>query len=50
LRIFEDRVLKEMFGLRREKPMKDWRKLLEGLYIFYLLPDIDGVVKSRMTR
>jgi hypothetical protein len=50
LRIFEDKVLREMFGLRREKPMEDWRKLLEKLYILYLLPNIDGVVKSRRTR
>jgi hypothetical protein len=31
-----------MFGLRREKPMEDLRKLLEELYIMYLLPNIDG--------
>lgn len=49
LRIFEDEVLREMFGLRREKPMEDSRKLLEELYIMYLLPNIHGVIKSRKT-
>lgn len=37
LRIFEDKVLREMFGLRREKPMEDWIKLLEELLCTFCL-------------
>jgi hypothetical protein len=51
LRVFENRVLRKVFGPRRDEVTGEWRKLhneeLKGLYS---LPNIVRVVKSRRMR
>jgi len=47
LRVFENRVLRRIFGLRREKVTGEWRKLHnEELNNFYCSPNIVRVIKS----
>jgi hypothetical protein len=43
LRVFEDRVLREIFGAKRDKVTGEWRKLRNNLYCS---PNI--MIKSRM--
>jgi hypothetical protein len=45
--VFENRVLRRVFGPKRYKVTGEWRKLLNDLYS---LPNIVGVVKSRRMR
>jgi hypothetical protein len=41
LRVFENRVLRRMFGLKRDELTEDWRKLHnEELHNLYSLPNI----------
>ena len=48
LRVFENRVLRRVFGPKRDDVTGDWRKLHnEGLSDLYSLPNIVRVVKSR---
>jgi hypothetical protein len=48
LRVFENRVLRRVFGPKRDKVMGKWRKLHnEELNDLYSLPNIVRVVKSR---
>ena len=48
LRVFENRVLRRMFGPKRDEVTGEWRKLhKEELRDLYSLPNIVGVVKSR---
>jgi hypothetical protein len=48
LRVFENRVLKKVFGPKRDKVRWEWRKLHnEELNDLYSLPNIVRVVKSR---
>jgi hypothetical protein len=50
LRVFENRVLREVFGPEREED-ESWRKLHNGeLHSLYSSPDIIKVIKSRMMR
>jgi hypothetical protein len=50
LRVFEDRVLRRVFGPRRDEVTGEWRKLHnEELSDLYILPNIVRVVKSRMS-
>jgi hypothetical protein len=43
LRVFENRVLRRMFGPKRDEGMGEWRKLHNGeLHNLYLSPDIIG--------
>ena len=49
LRIFENRVLRRIFGPKRDKVTRDWRKLHnEELNNLYYSPNIVRVIKSRM--
>jgi len=49
LRVFENRVLKRVFGPKRDEVTGEWRKLHnEELKDLHSLPNIVGVVKSRM--
>jgi hypothetical protein len=49
LREFENRVLRRIFGLRRDEVTGDWRKLHnEKLHNLYSLPNIVRMIKSRM--
>ena len=49
LRVFENRVLRRVFGPKRDKVTGEWRKLYnEELSDLYSLTNIARVVKSRM--
>jgi hypothetical protein len=51
LRVFENRVLRSVFGLKRDEVTGEWRKLHnEGLSDLYSLLNILRVVKSRRIR
>jgi hypothetical protein len=51
LRVFENRVLRRIFGLKRDEVMGQWRKLHSGeLHNLYLSPDIIRQIKSRRMR
>jgi hypothetical protein len=51
LRVFENRVLRRVFGPKRDEVTGDWRKLHnEELNDLYSLPNIMRVVKSRRMR
>ena len=48
-RVFENRVLRRIFGPKRDEVTREWRKLHnEELNDLYCSPDIVRVVKSRM--
>jgi len=49
LRVFENMVLRRIFGLRRGKVMGEWRRLHNGeLNDLYSSPNIVWVIKSKM--
>jgi hypothetical protein len=49
--VFENRVLRRIFGLKREEVTGEWRKLYnEELHNLYSFPDIMRQVKSRRMR
>jgi hypothetical protein len=51
LRVFANRVLRRVFGPKRDKVAEDWRHLHnEELSDLYSLPNIVQVVKSRRMR
>ena len=51
LRVFENRLLRRVFGPKRDEVPEEWRKLhKEELRDFYTLPNIVRVVKSRRMR
>jgi hypothetical protein len=51
LRVFENRVLRSVFGPKRDEVTGEWRKLHnEELNNLYSLPNIERVVKSRQMR
>jgi hypothetical protein len=51
LRVFENRLLRSVFGPRRDEVTGEWRKLHnEELNELYSLPNIVRVVKSRRMR
>jgi hypothetical protein len=51
LRVLENRVLRRIFGPKRDEVMKEWRKLHnEELHNLYSSPDIIRQVKSRRMR
>jgi hypothetical protein len=46
VRVFENRVLRRIFGLRRDEMMRGWRKLHnEELHNLYSLPNIIRMIK-----
>jgi hypothetical protein len=48
LRVFEDRVLRRIFGPKRDEVIREWRKLyIEELSDLYSSPNNVRVVKSR---
>jgi hypothetical protein len=48
LRVFKNRVLRKIFGHKREEVRGDWRKLFtEDLHDLYLSPDVTQVIISR---
>jgi hypothetical protein len=51
LRVFENRVLKRIFGPKRDEVTRDWRKLHnDKLQNMYSSPDIIRMIKSRRMR
>jgi hypothetical protein len=51
LRVFENRVLRRIFGPRRDEVMGDWKKLHnEELHKLYSSPNIIRMIKSRRMR
>ena len=51
LRVFENRVLRRIFGPRRNKVTGEWRRLHnKELYVLYSSPNIIRVIKSRRMR
>jgi len=51
LRVFENRVLRRVFGSKRDELIGEWRKLYnEEFRDLYSLPNIVRVVKSRRMR
>jgi hypothetical protein len=51
LRVFENRVLRRIFGPRKDEVTGDWRKLHnEELHNLYSSPNIIRIIKSRRMR
>jgi hypothetical protein len=51
LRVFENRVLRRIFGPKRDEVTGEWRKLhIEELHSLYSSPDIIRQVQSRRMR
>jgi hypothetical protein len=51
LRVFENRVLRRIFGPKRDEVTGEWRKLHSGeLHNLYSSPDINRQIKSRRMR
>jgi hypothetical protein len=51
LRVFENRVLRGIFGLERDEVTGEWRRLHNGeLHNLYSSPDIVRQIKSRRMR
>jgi hypothetical protein len=51
LRVFENRVLKRIFGLKRDEVTGEWRKLHnEELRDLYSSPSVIRIIKSRRMR
>jgi hypothetical protein len=51
LRVFENKVLRRIFGLKRDEVIGEWRRLHNNeLYAVYSSPNIIRVMKSRRLR
>jgi hypothetical protein len=51
LRLFENRVLRRIYGPKRDEVTEQWSKLHNGeLHNLHLSPDIIGLIKSRTMR
>jgi hypothetical protein len=51
LTVFENRVLRRIFGLKRDEVTGEWRKLYnEEIRDLYSLPSIIRIIKSRRMR
>jgi hypothetical protein len=51
LRVFENRVLRRIFGPKRDEVTEEWRRLHnKELYALYSSPNIIRVIKSRRLR
>jgi hypothetical protein len=49
--VFENRVLRRIFGLKRDEVTGEWRKLRnEELRVLYSSPSIIRIIKSRRMR
>jgi PAS domain-containing protein len=51
LRVYENRALSRIFGLKKDEVMGDWKKLHnKELHNFYSSPSIIRMIKSRRMR
>jgi hypothetical protein len=50
LRVFKDRVLRRIFGPKRDEVTGEWRRLRNELYVLYSSPNIIRVINSRRLR
>jgi hypothetical protein len=51
LRVFENRMLRRIFGPKRDEVTEEWRRLFnEKLHALYSSPNIIRVIKSRRLR
>ena len=51
LRVFENKMLRRIFGPKRDEVTGEWRRLHnKELYALYYPPDISRVIKSRRLR
>jgi hypothetical protein len=50
LRVFENRVLRRIFGPKRDEVTGGWIKLHEKLHYLYSSPSIIRLIKSRRMR
>jgi hypothetical protein len=50
LKVFENRLLKRIFGHKRDKVAADWRKLHKELHNLYSSPHIIRIIKSGRMR
>jgi hypothetical protein len=51
LRVFENRVLRRIFGPKRDEVTEEWRRLHnKELYALYSSPNIIRMIKSRILR
>jgi hypothetical protein len=51
LKVFENRVLRKIFGPKRDEVLRGWRKLHnEELHNFYSSPSISRMINSRNMR
>ena len=51
LRVYENMVLRRIFGLKMDEVTEEWRKLyIEGFNNLYTSPNIVRVIKSRRKR
>jgi hypothetical protein len=51
LRVFDNRVLRKVFGPKMDEITREWRKLFnEEFYDLYCLPNIIWLIKSRRMR
>jgi hypothetical protein len=48
--VFENRVLRRIFGLRRHEVTGGWRKLHNELHSLYSSPSLIRLIKSRRMR
>jgi hypothetical protein len=48
--VFENRVLRRIFGTKKDEVTGEWRKLHNELNGLYSLPNIVRVIKSRRLR
>jgi hypothetical protein len=47
LRVFENKVLRRIFGPKRDDVTGEWRRLHNEHYVLYASPDIVWVIQSR---
>jgi hypothetical protein len=50
LRVFENRVLRRIFGPKKDEVTGGWRKLHDELHGLYTSPSIIRVIKARRMR
>ena len=47
LRVFENRLLRKIFGPKKDKITGDWRRLQNEGFCYFFSPNIIQVIKSR---